>query len=91
MEEAKDTILGFTSELIGSITKLQEASAKAKDDLATFKNLTSNHSLTLKTNRDEVKKLFEGSTGEIARLENDIKELQKELEEDQAEYDRGKS
>jgi archaellum component FlaC len=91
MDEAKETIVGFTSELIGSITKLQEASAKAKGDLATFKNQTTNHSSTLKDNRDQVKKLLGGSKGEIARLEKDIKDLQKQLEDDQAEYDRGTS
>jgi hypothetical protein len=82
LDDKRDTIKVFTADMLKRVTQLQTSSEQARKDLDTFKNATTNHSSTLQTNEEQVKKLLDD--GEIKKLEGEIKNLQKELD---AEHD----
>lgn len=85
-DDAREAIKEFTDDLISRITKLQDASVKARNDLESFNNATTKHSSTLQTNEEQVKKLLDDT--EIKRLETEIKGLQDDLtkEHDELSY-----
>ncbi|KAI0428838.1 hypothetical protein F5Y09DRAFT_357366 [Xylaria sp. FL1042] len=87
MRAAQLKVLDYTGALKSRITELQTDTDKAQKDLAAFRELTNDHGIKLKTTNENVKQLLAGEDGEIQRLETEIKQLQSDLAQEQAEYD----